>query len=235
MGTNRLLIIAGMVMALFIAGRPVAGEPVHQTSISPRIGSSALLEPATGRFLVARRGLTGYNFMQTVVYLLHHDEDGTQGVIINRPIGIRLSEAVENIEHEAGDSHAIYFGGPVGLSRIIMLIRNTKESPLVDRIDNNVYLSMDRRIMNKMLREDKPGNELHFYLGHAGWGSGQLAQEIDRGSWHVIEGDTNTIFGSDLRTLWKQLIRQLEPTGIRVENRFEPAPETGWFDLQAEG
>ena len=235
MGTSRVLIIAGMVWTLFMGGRAVAGDPVHQASISPRIGSSPLLEPATGRFLVARRRLTGYNFMRTVVYLLHHDEDGTQGVIINRPIGIRLSEAVENIDHEAGDSHAIYFGGPVGLSRIIMLIRNTKESPLVDKIDNNVYLSMDRRIMNKMLNDEKPGNELHFYLGHAGWGRGQLAEEIDRGSWHVIEGDTNTIFGTDLRTLWKRLIRQLEPTGIQVKNRFEPVLGTDRYDLQAEG
>ena len=75
-------------------------------------------------FLVAKRALDDSHFGQSVVYLVEHDEDGTLGLIVNRSSDVSLSEAVPDIEDKLATAHALYYGGPVGLPMILMLVRS---------------------------------------------------------------------------------------------------------------
>ena len=181
-----------------------------------RAGNTVTLarEPAAGLFLVARRELDDPHFAQSVIYLLRHGPLGTIGLIVNRPSGLNLSDAVSDINGQGVDSRPVYFGGPVEFSTVSMLIRNDQESRLVEHISDDVYLSGDRTVLDRLLAEKKPDNALHFYLGHASWTPGQLTLEIERDEWYIVDADPAVIFSADPESIWKRLIEKIDPSGI---------------------
>ena len=178
-------------------------------------------EPSAGMFLVAGRELHDPHFSKTIVYILRHDDEGSVGLVVNRPIDLRLSEAIPDLETRQARSHYMHYGGPVAISLVSMLLKDEKESRLIQHISGDVYISADRRVLDRLLAEKRPQARLRFYLGHAGWSAGQLATEIERHDWHVIRADNGLIFNPDSGSLWQQLIDRLEPAGLLVRS---PAP-----------
>jgi len=176
-----------------------------------------LQAPAPGLFLVSSRTLTDPHFSHTVIYLVVHSGDGTLGLVVNRPSNIRLADAVSDVEHEVGDAHALYYGGPVKYSMLTMLMRSEKENSLVKLVADDIFFSHDRRVLDRLLAERKPADALRFYMGHAGWVPGQLQQEIERGNWYVIDADPAAIFSTRPESLWTRLIEKLDPGGLYVE------------------
>ncbi len=174
--------------------------------------------PAAGLFLVARRGLSDGNFERTVVFLLRHGEEGSVGLIVNRASRMRLSDAMPDIKESEAARHRLFFGGPVALARIVMLMRNERASAWVERVADDIYFSADRGVLDAVLSRKKPVSELRLYLGHAGWAPGQLDQELARGDWHLAEGDAESIFAAEPESLWEKLIRKIEPVGIQVRS-----------------
>lgn len=170
-------------------------------------------------FLVAKRELDGSHFGQTVIYLIEHDEVGTLGLIVNRSSDISLSEAIPDIEAEPAAAHVLYYGGPVGLPAILMLVRDESASELLEHVAGEVYVSADRSVLGEILAAGKPANEVRFYIGYSGWAAGQLDSEIERGSWHVVSAEANAIFSDETELLWERLIERLEPMGIQVDNQ----------------
>lgn len=90
-------------------------------SIAIDLPGNSVEKPGPGMFLVAKRSLDGPYFGQSVVYLVAHGEDGTIGLIVNRPGKISLSETVPDLKSEQTTDHALYLGGPVGLPMILLL------------------------------------------------------------------------------------------------------------------
>ncbi len=177
--------------------------------------------PAPGRFLVSSRNLTDPHFTRAVIYLVMHNDQGTLGLVVNRPSEFRLADAVSDVEES--DDYAIYFGGPVKHSIITMLIRSDKENPLVQLVADDVFFSQDRRVLDRLLAEKKPADALRFYMGHVGWVAGQLQQEIERGNWFVVDADPATIFSTRPSSLWTRLIEKLDPGGLYVELGATPS------------
>jgi putative transcriptional regulator len=214
MGVLRSSLIIGSILLL-----GASADGIHVSGDCPafvRTGNHPLTlatEPAPGRFLVARRGLTDPHFSQSVIYLIRHETSGTVGLIINRPSGLNLSDAVSDIDDTDIRTRPIFFGGPVEFTTVSMLIRNAKEGRLVEHIADDIYLSGDRSVLERMITEKKPDDALHFYLGHASWLPGQLAQEIQHEDWYVIDTDPALIFSAAPETLWKRLIEKLDPSG----------------------
>lgn len=197
-------------------GRVSLHAAIMPAIISPGMPGTLDREPAAGMFLVARRDLQDPHFSRSVIYLLEHGPNGAMGLIVNRPSGIKLSDAISDVREQVAARYSLYFGGPVQHNQIIMLIRNARQTRLVQHIVDDIYVSADRNVMNRLLAENKPEDELHFYLGHTGWSAGQLARELEHDSWHLVEEDTQTIFSADPETLWDRLIEQLEPDGLYV-------------------
>jgi putative transcriptional regulator len=212
----RLLIIT--VFILLLAGVAIAGDArLMQPGLVPAAAAVRVQAPAPGLFLVASRSLTEPHFSRTVIYIVGHNDGGSLGLVVNRPSEIRLADAVSDVEEGEGDEHAIYFGGPVKHSMISMLIRSEKENPLVQQVADDVFFSHDRRVLDRLLAEQKPATALRFYMGHAGWTAGQLQQEIERGDWYVVDADPAAIFSSRPASLWTRLIEKLDPGGLYVE------------------
>ena len=217
----RILVLMTICVALGAAleGESVAGGLLDPTSIGPESLDMAAVKPGPGMFLVARRSLHDSNFGQSVVYLVEHDEGGTLGLIVNRSSDVSLSEAVPDIEDEQATAHALYYGGPVGLPMILMLVRSESATEGMAHVVDDVYISSDRRVLDKVLAAKKSDKELRFYIGYSGWAAGQLDFELMRGDWHVVGADTDAIFSGEAASLWNRLIEQLEPEGIQVDKR----------------
>jgi putative transcriptional regulator len=204
------LLLAGIAMAVAGSAALAAGLPDRLEVITR--------EPAAGMFLVAGRELHDPHFRKTVVFILRHDDEGSVGLVVNRPIDLRLSEAIPDLDDQQARSHYMHYGGPVAISLVSMLLKDGEASRLIRHISSDIYISADRRVLDRLLAEKHPQNRLRFYLGHAGWTAGQLAIEIERHDWHVISADTGLIFNPDIGTLWQRLIDHLEPGGILVRS-----------------
>ena len=214
----RFLIAICVALGVTQSGESVAGGSLDPVSIAPDLPGTSPREPGPGMFLVAKRALDGPHFGQSVVYLVEHGKDGTLGLIVNRPSDISLSEALPDIEGKQETPHALFYGGPVGLPMILMLVRSESAMEGMTPVADNVYISADRRVLDEVLAAKKPASEVHFYIGHSGWAAGQLDFELERGSWHVVAADTDAIFSDETGSLWKRLIERLEPKGIQVDN-----------------
>jgi len=215
----RILMAICVALGLALAGESVAGGTLIPTSVAPALPDTITGKPGPGMFLVAKRALDGTHFGQSVVYLVEHGEDGTLGLIVNRSRDISLSEAVPDIEDKQATAHALYYGGPVGLPMILMLVRSESATVGMAHVVDDVYISSDRRVLDEVLAAKKPDSELRFYIGHSGWAAGQLDFELVRGDWHVVAAGTEAIFSGETDLLWNRLIERLEPTGIQVDNR----------------
>ncbi len=205
-------------LALVLALRAPSGSaPGDSGMLIPAVDPQQLEgEPAPGMFLVATRAMIDPWFGQSVVLLLDHDPGGSLGLIVNRRFQTTLSDAVPDLEQPEADRHPVFFGGPLGSHQIFMLLRNQEPVPKAQHIAADIYFSADRKVLDHALEKKTPGSELHFYLGYASWTAGQLAQELVRGSWHLVTGGSEVVFEDSGEPLWERLIEELEPLGIEV-------------------
>jgi putative transcriptional regulator len=222
---HRVRLLINIVFVMLLAGIASAGEAWLAQGGLLQAAAPVVRQqvPAPGLFLVSSRNLTDPHFKQAVIYLVAHSDDGSLGLIVNRPSELRLADAVSDIEGEAGDAHAIYFGGPVKYSMLTMLLRSDTEDSLVQLVADDVFFSHDRRVLDRLLAERKPVGSLRFYMGHAGWVAGQLQQEIERGDWFVVHADPATIFSTRPTSIWNRLIEKLDPGGLYVKREGTPA------------
>ncbi len=220
----KVLMAICVALGVALAGESFASGPLVPTSIAPALPGKSAGKPGPGMFLVARRALDDSHFGQSVIYLVEHDDEGTLGLIVNRASAISLSEAIPDIEDKRATAHALYYGGPVGLPMILMLVRSESATEGMAHVADDVYISSDRGVLEEVLATKKPASELRFYIGYSGWAGGQLDFELERGSWHVVAAGPDAVFSGDTDSLWERLIERLEPEGIQVDSRpFPPA------------
>jgi putative transcriptional regulator len=166
---------------------------------------------AAGKFLVAHRDLGDPNFAQTVVLLLHYDEDeGAMGLIINRQTKLPISRALKLLKDTQTRSDPVYLGGPVDRTTIQALLRSPIKLEEADHIFSDVYTISSERLLEKSLRAGTDASAFRVYLGYAGWGADQLEREVEAGGWWVFPGDAKNVFDAHPETLWRRLIEKTE-------------------------
>ena len=164
-------------------------------------GADADQEPAKGKLLVATEVVGGV-FDQTVVLLLHYDETGAMGIVVNRPTDIELEELLPEVDEISSYSGPLYWGGPVQMNTLQALLRTDTPPKGAKAIVDSVHYVSTRDVL-----EDAPadGASLRLFIGYAGWAAGQLDFEMERGSWHIVPASDETVFPKEPDTLWKRL------------------------------
>ena len=147
-----------------------------------------LLDPAPGRLLVATPELVDPNFTHTVVYLLAVQDAGALGVVINRPSDTTVGEVMPQFSDAAVAPRVMFLGGPVGLDSVIGLGSM-----------GTVDLAGD---------DDVEEASIRLFAGSAGWGPGQLDDEIDSGSWWVFESGPDDLLTEHPSRLWSEVLRR---------------------------
>ncbi len=160
-----------------------------------------------GKFLVAAQHLNDPNFSQTVIYLVAYSQRGALGVVVNRPTEVSLAHALPHLEDQPRAGDLIYAGGPVGQTRMLLLIRSAT-FPLEEVIAVTEEIATSSSLDNLALLVAAATAQFHVYAGHAGWAPGQLDYEVARGDWLIRPGDPAALFGPDLRNLWSTLMKK---------------------------
>jgi len=167
------------------------------------VAGGANESPAKGKLLVATELVRGDIFVQSVVLLLHYDETGAMGLVVNRPMEVGMDELVVDDDAISGYSGPIYWGGPVQMNSLRALMQTDKAPGGAERIIDSVYqVSVNDALKNAP--QGVPG--LRLFIGFAGWAAGQLDHEMARGSWHVVPASADFVFAKDPGQLWKQLV-----------------------------
>jgi putative transcriptional regulator len=159
------------------------------------------MESARGQLLVAGPTLLDPNFWRTVVLVVEHTDEGALGLVLNRPSETLVSDAVPELEELIDGDELLYIGGPVQPAAVVVLARfeEPSDSALISFEDVGVLGSGDSM-------ESTPVVEGRAFVGHAGWGSGQLDSEIERGDWILKPARRSDAFTESPKDLWASVL-----------------------------
>jgi putative transcriptional regulator len=158
--------------------------------------------PARGKLLVATAEVQGELFANSVVLLLHYDETGAFGLVVNRPTDVQPGEVLGDDEAIAGYRGTLFWGGPVHMDSLRALLLTDSPPAQAEKIIDSVYLVSYE---NAVEASPSDTSRLRLYIGYAGWAPGQLDSEMARGSWRILPASSDAVFADDPRTLWNRL------------------------------
>ena len=153
-------------------------------------------ETRTG-LLVASPQMRDPFFERTVVLLCQHDQDGAIGLVINRSGPITLATVVEQLNENATpvNDQPTWWGGPVGPGTGFVIWRGRIKPDEGWNLGEELAVSPSEEHLNRLIRE---GSNFNLCLGYAGWGPGQLENEIETGSWIYVDLDEDLLFETPL-------------------------------------
>lgn len=168
---------------------------------------SNTVEPATGRVLLSEPLLQDFYFRRSAVLLIDHQSDGSFGVIINKPIHTRLSEIMPDLN---GFDARVFIGGPVDAKTIFFTHSYPELISGSEKISGNLFWGGSISDAVEAIRSGLilPEN-IRFFLGYSGWGSGQIEMEIKRNSWAVAIPDVNELLTMPPDKVWPGLVQKL--------------------------
>jgi len=186
------------------------------------------MDSLQGHLLLASEELADPNFAHAVVLLIEHNEQGALGVILNRPTSKTVQELWRELSQIPCESQRpVCLGGPV--SGPVMALHTM--APLAElEIISGVYFAAKKQHLDQLVRQADPAaNTAHegeepsqtsppgretslpfkIFVGHAGWGPGQLEQEIQQRAWYTTPATSEHIFAADV-DLWQRLLQSID-------------------------
>jgi putative transcriptional regulator len=166
-----------------------------------------------GSLLVATPILDDPNFKRSVVLVVEHDdEEGTLGVVLNRPTGVPVERVLPPWGELVTGPSVVFQGGPVALDSALALASVPGEDePLGWRaLDGTSDVSR----VGLVDLDAPPGLiapevvQFRVFAGYAGWGAGQLRTEVEEGAWYVLPGKSRDVFMEDPEHLWQAVLRR---------------------------
>lgn len=165
------------------------------------------IKPRSGAVLVSEPFLPDDNFKRSVVLLCEHNEEGTLGFILNRPLGVTVHEAVEDFpEFQA----SLYLGGPVENNTLHFIHRLGSQIPDCVEIMDGLYWGGNFEALKASIETGTlNANDIRFFLGYSGWSPGQLEEELAEKSWIVSEGKSDHVFETNVDELWRTILKEM--------------------------
>jgi putative transcriptional regulator len=172
---------------------------------------SAVPESLRGYLLISETELMDPNFHRTVVLIVDHNHEGAFGLVLNRPADAELGEIVEEFEETAAGSAEMFVGGPVEQHYLFTLhsglppsaTSNYSSSPIEGVVFEPVFSSIESYLLETWpdtVPSARPS--FNFYLGYAGWGPGQLEDELEENAWVIIPADSDIVFNDHPEEGW---------------------------------
>ncbi|MCG5514741.1 MULTISPECIES: YqgE/AlgH family protein [Ectothiorhodospira] len=159
----------------------------------------------TDQFLIAMPSLEDPNFFHSVAYVCEHSEDGAMGIVINHPTDLTLESVLEHmgISIEVNASQVpVFNGGPVQPDRGFILHPPERRWTSTLQVSDQISVTTSRDILEAMAQGSGPESYL-IALGYAGWGPGQLEQEIGENAWLTCPSDPDILFQQPAEKRWQ--------------------------------
>jgi putative transcriptional regulator len=169
----------------------------------------------SGQLLIAMPGIGDPRFERSLILICAHDAEHAMGIAVNRPVeGLTLPDLLERLEIKVTAALAdepVLFGGPVEVERGFVLHTDDYHAQYSVDVDGGLALTTTREVLEAMGSHNEHPRRAVLALGYAGWGAGQLEQEIRNNVWLTVEPDEDLIFDGDHEHKWS---RALEKLGI---------------------
>ena len=159
----------------------------------------------TSQLLIAMPGMADPNFSSTVTLICEHNDDGALGIVINRPLNLKLGGLLEQLQVEDPDpaalDHPVLMGGPVGPERGFVLHDGAHRYENSLAVSGEICLTLSRDIIDAMAHGKGPQKSL-VALGYAGWDAGQLEAEMLANSWLNVPATPEIVFDMPFDDRW---------------------------------
>jgi putative transcriptional regulator len=166
----------------------------------------------TNQFLIAMPALPDANFAQTVTFIWEHNAEGALGIIINRPLQMRLADVFEQLKMptapSVGGHQQVLQGGPVQTDRGFVVHHVGGSWEHTKQISSRIQVTTSPDILSAMAQGTGPQTAL-IALGYAGWSAGQLESEIAQNAWLTAPCDEKILFDTPFEQRWRAAGRLL--------------------------
>ena len=169
----------------------------------------------TNQFLIAMPGMADETFAGSVVYLCEHTEKGALGLVINKPIDIKLKNLFEKVDlsldREELAEQPVYFGGPVQTERGFVLHEKLGDDAGYNStlsIPGGLAMTTSKDVLEALADGAGPRKVL-VTLGYSGWQAGQLEDELGRNGWLTVDADPAVIFDTPIEQRYQRALSLL--------------------------
>ena len=164
------------------------------------------------QLLIAMPALDDSYFNKTVTYICEHNEEGAMGLIINLPIDLTLNELLAHIDADVESnpvmSQKVFTGGPISTQRGFVLHSPQSGWKSSLPLNEELMITTSKDILMALGTDQAPSNFI-VTLGYAGWGPGQLEEEIKANSWLTTPADNDILFNTPIEQRWKKATEKL--------------------------
>lgn len=156
--------------------------------------------PLAGSILLAHPSMREGSFRRTVILLPAHDENGSMGIVLNRPLGKLLRDVSSEFVFSPLAEVPVFSGGPVAEDRLLLCA--WKFHP--EGLGFQLMFGVDPQKAIEMQAE--PGMHVSAFFGYAGWSAGQLEKELKQDAWVVTPLMPHLLEGEHDERLWKKIL-----------------------------
>ncbi len=169
-----------------------------------------MAESLRGKLLVASKQLKDSNFYKTVVLIVEDNENGSMGLVLNRPSSILVNHALSEHFQLPESAELVHVGGPVEPAALFILHNLEELSHDGTGVIPGVWLGNSGEAFEDVLKSSdshQPGVRFRVFCGCAGWSPGQLEGELAHGDWHVAPAIKSIVFAEDPYEIYEQMLQ----------------------------
>jgi putative transcriptional regulator len=177
-----------------------------------------------GKILVASPAMSNPYFAHTTILVVQSNAEGTAGVILNRPADHSIQQIWTQVSQSpCAREQAFHLGGPLP-GPMVALHRQPALGEVC--VGEDLYVAAERSLLDRLLAEETM--PFRLFVGHAGWGPGQLEKELKQGAWMVLPAGAIEIFAAESE-LWYRAVREVGASVLRtaIPERLIP-PDPNW-------
>lgn len=165
------------------------------------------LKPSKGRLLLSEPLMGDFYFGRSVVLLAEHNDQGSFGVIMNKPVTSSFNEVLTGFP----DFDApVYIGGPVESDSLFYIHTIGESLEGAAEIIKGLYWGGDIDALREMMliKTIQP-KDIRFFIGYSGWGAEQLESELKRNSWVITKSSKSRLLSMDPLNMWENLLKNM--------------------------
>lgn len=179
-------------------------------------------EPVRGDILLSEPFLPDPTFERTVILICDHTEEGSIGLILNRPTSFQFDQFIKDVP---GFVEPLFYGGPVQQTTLHYIHKKKQILDGAIDIGNGLFWGGNFEQLISLIKTDHVNKkDFRFFLGYSGWGKNQLMEEIKQKSWIVYKSPSSeTIFELSSESLWKEILKAMGGK-YKVMSNYPPDP-----------
>ncbi len=181
-----------------------------------------ILDPKKGRVLISEPFLLDNYFKRSIVFLTEHNNEGTIGFVLNKPVDVSIEELLEDFPKM---DVSFSLGGPVSTNTLHFIHTLGDIIPNSIHVKDDIFWGGNFEVVEKLIISGKiKENQIRFFLGYSGWRPNQLDDELEDNAWVVTEIPSEEIMSTNNEYFWNKMLRKM---GAKYEmwSNFPENPE----------